>query len=107
MARLGLDDLLTVRFGLIAHRTMAISNGVGDAVLTPASWQQWFSDVDVHGLRQSFTAVWDRAGLVAAGTHTLPVTAGIDLDHTECGDLVVLTSKGQQEAIFGLERARQ
>lgn len=30
-----------------------------------------------------------------------------DFDRTETGDLVVLTSKGQQEAIFGLERASE
>ena len=28
-------------------------------------------------------------------------------DHTETGDLLVLTSKGQQEAIIGLERASE
>jgi NhaA family Na+:H+ antiporter len=30
-----------------------------------------------------------------------------DFDRTETGDLLVLTSKGQQEAIFGLERASE
>ncbi len=30
-----------------------------------------------------------------------------DFDHTETGDLMVMTSKGQQEAIIGLERASE
>ncbi|HEV3062681.1 MAG TPA: hypothetical protein VGY48_30825 [Vicinamibacterales bacterium] len=71
-------DLLTLRAGVESHRTNLTPTGSGDAILTPDGWRQnWFSSVGVRGARSSLTAVWDRAGLTAAGRHTVSATAGL------------------------------
>src|SRR5581483_3223238 len=46
-----------------------------DPVLTPEGWQRnWFSSVDVTGRRTAVSATWDRAGLVAHGSHSVSAT---------------------------------
>ena len=71
-------DLLTVRAGVVSHTTSLSNTGSGDAILTPQGWQQnWFSVVDVHGLRQSVSALWEHAGVAAAGMHMLSVNGGV------------------------------
>ncbi len=71
-------DLLTVRVGVVAHDTSLSNSGTGDAILTPEGWQQnWFSVVDVHGVRESVSALWEHAGVRAVGTHTLSVNGGV------------------------------
>ena len=71
-------DLLTIRVGVTRHSTSLAAQGSGDAILTPTGWEQnWFSRVDVSGARQNLSITWERAGLVAAGTHTVSVNGGI------------------------------
>ena len=71
-------DLLTIRVGMTAHSTRLSSQGTGDALLTPNGWDQnWFSKVDVAGGRQNVSVTWERAGLVAKGTHTVSINGGI------------------------------
>ncbi|HYM23244.1 MAG TPA: hypothetical protein VEU08_08550 [Vicinamibacterales bacterium] len=71
-------DLLTVRIGVTRHSTTLASQGSGDAILTPNGWQQnWFSRVDVSGARQNVSVTWERAGVVALGTHTLSINGGV------------------------------
>jgi len=70
-------DLLTIRVGVIAHKTSLVAHGSGDAILSPDGWSQnWFSRVNVNGARQSMSATWDRAGLTAFGKHTVSAIAG-------------------------------
>jgi hypothetical protein len=72
---LGPSDLLTLRVGVMNHRTNIRPSGVGDAVLRPDGWKQnWFSEVDSTGTRPSASITWDRSGLSARGTHTISVT---------------------------------
>jgi carboxypeptidase family protein len=71
-------DLLTIRFGVAAHHTSLAATGSGDALLTPEGWRQnWFSVVDVTGVRESLSATWERDGLKAAGNHSLSVNGGL------------------------------
>lgn len=71
-------DLLTVRAGVIWHRTTLNETAVGDPILTPEGWQQnWFSSVDVSGARETLSVSWDRAGLVARGVHNVSVNADV------------------------------
>jgi hypothetical protein len=65
-------DLLTLRFGVMNHRTTIQPAGAGDAVLRPDGWQQnWFS------IRPSASVTWDRSGFVARGAHMFSVTGDI------------------------------
>jgi hypothetical protein len=71
-------DLLTVRFGVLAHSTTLAAGGTGDALLTPDGWQQnWFSRVDVQGVRQSLSGTWERDGLPGWGSHSISASANI------------------------------
>jgi len=71
-------DLLTVRLGLIGHHTQLSASGTGDALLTPEGWRQnWFSVVDVQGMRESMSVTWERDGIHSSGTHNLSVNAGV------------------------------
>jgi len=71
-------DLLTFRVGITRHSTSLAAQGSGDAVLTPNGWEQnWFSKVDVAGARENLTVTWERAGLIAKGTHTVSINGGI------------------------------
>ncbi|HTK29228.1 MAG TPA: TonB-dependent receptor [Vicinamibacterales bacterium] len=71
-------DLLTIRAGMIRHDSTLAASGSGDAVLTPEGWQQnWFSMVDLYGVRQSVSALWEHAGVVAAGSHTFSINGGV------------------------------
>src|SRR4051812_18499504 len=71
-------DLLTLRLGLMNHRTTIRPAGAGDAVLRPDGWQQnWFSAVDTSAIRPSASVTWDRSGFVARGTHTFSATGDI------------------------------
>ena len=71
-------DLLTIRVGATRHSTQLAAQGAGDAILTPAGWlQNWFSKVDVSGARQNVSVTWERAGIVAKGTHTLSLNGGV------------------------------
>ena len=73
-------DLLTLRFGVEAHSTALAASGSGPALLTPEGWQQnWFSVVDVSGVRHSFSVNWERGGLVARGSHA--VSANVAVRH--------------------------
>ena len=73
-------DLLTLRFGVEAHSTALSASGSGSAILTPDGWQQnWFSAVDVSGVRQSSSANWERSSFVARGSHA--VSANVALHH--------------------------
>ena len=75
---LGPRDLLTLRVGVMNHRTKISPAGAGDAVLRPDGWQQnWFSGVDTSGTRPSLSVTWDRSGLSARGTHTISVTGDV------------------------------
>jgi hypothetical protein len=75
---LGSRDLLTLRVGVMNHRSNISPAGTGQAVLRPDGWQQnWFSAVDATGTRPSLSITWDRSGLTAAGTHTLSVTGDL------------------------------
>ena len=75
---LGPRDLLTLRVGVMNHRTNIRPAGAGDAVLRPDGWQQnWFSAVDTSGTRPSVSITWDRSGLSARGTHTISVTGDV------------------------------
>ena len=75
---LGPKDLLTLRVGVMNHRTKIRPAGTGDAVLRPDGWQQnWFSFVDINGTRPSASITWDRTGLSAAGTHTVSITGDV------------------------------
>ena len=72
---LGPRDLLTLRVGVMNHRTHIRPDGTGDAVLRPDGWQQnWFSEIDASGTRPSASITWDRSGLSAHGLHTVSVT---------------------------------
>ena len=72
---LGPRDLLTLRVGLMNHRTNIQPAGTGDAVLRPDGWHQnWFAAVDTSGTRPSAAITWDRSGLSARGSHTISVT---------------------------------
>jgi hypothetical protein len=69
-------DVLTVRAGVLDHITRLTAQGTGEALLTPTGWQQnWFSTVDVTGRRESLSATWERAGVVASGAHVFSVEA--------------------------------
>jgi hypothetical protein len=71
-------DLLTLRFGVMEHRTTLAAGGSGDALLTPDGWQQnWFSRVDVQGVRQSLSGTWERDGLSGWGSHSISASANI------------------------------
>src|SRR5476649_1132145 len=73
-------DLLTLRIGVMNHESNISAAGAGAAVLRPDGWQQnWFSAVDTSGTRRSASLTWDRAGMMAAGTHTLSVTGDVQL----------------------------
>jgi hypothetical protein len=75
---IGQRDLLTLRVGVMNHRTTIRPAGAGDAVLRPDGWQQnWFSAVDTTGTRPSASVTWDRSGLRAGGSHTVSVTADV------------------------------
>ncbi len=77
-------DLLTIRFGVTEHKTSLVANGSGDAILSPDGWSQnWFSKVGVDGVRESVQVTWDRAGLVAAGKHTVSAMAGFHHRHMD------------------------
>ena len=77
---LGSRDLLTFRFGMIAHHTALTPTGSGDPLLTPEGWRQnWFSTLDVDGRRETVSATWEREGLTAAGQHS--VSANIAARH--------------------------
>jgi hypothetical protein len=71
-------DLLTLRAGVVWHRTTLSEAGTGDPILTPEGWRQnWFSSVDVTGVRETLSASWDRAGLQAGGSHNVSVNADL------------------------------
>jgi TonB dependent receptor len=71
-------DLLTIRFGVAAHHTSVAATGDGPALLTPEGWREnWFSVVDVRGVRESLSATWERDGLKGAGTHSISINAGM------------------------------
>ena len=71
---LGPRDLLTLRVGVMNHRTNIQPAGTADAILRPDGWHQnWFSAVDMSGTRPSVSVAWDRSGLSAHGTHTFSV----------------------------------
>jgi len=75
---IGSRDLLTLRFGVVARHTALSANGSGDAVLTPEGWRQnWFSNVDVNGVRESASITWERDGMTLAGAHAVSVNAGL------------------------------
>lgn len=75
---LGSRDLLTLRVGVMNHRTQIRPAGTGDAVLRPDGWQHnWFSAVDTTGTRPSTSVTWDRSGLSARGTHTVSLTGDV------------------------------
>lgn len=75
---LGPRDLVTLRVGVMNHRTSITPAGVGDAVLRPSGWQQnWFSGVSTSGTRPSASVTWDRSGLSGLGTHTISVTGDV------------------------------
>ena len=77
---LGPRDLLTLRVGVMNHRTKIRPAGTGDAVLRPDGWKQnWFSGVDTSGTRPSASITWDRSGLSARGTHTISVTGNVQV----------------------------
>ncbi len=77
---LGPRDLLTLRAGVMNHRTNIRPTGTGDAVLRPDGWQQnWFSEVDASGTRYSASITWDRSGLSARGAHTISLTGDVQL----------------------------
>lgn len=68
----GPNDLLTMRFGALQHRTELAASGTGDAILSPTGWSQnSFAAVNHSGTRRSMTFTWDHAGVKARGTHTL------------------------------------
>lgn len=76
---LGPRDLLTLRVGVMNHRTNIRPAGTGDAVLRPDGWtQNWFSEVDTSATRPSASITWDRSGLSALGTHTISVTGDVN-----------------------------
>ena len=76
---LGPKDLLTLRVGVMHHRTAIRPAGTGDAVLRPDGWQRnWFSEVDTSATRPSASVTWDRTGLSARGTHTISVTGDVN-----------------------------
>jgi hypothetical protein len=71
-------DLLTIRVGLASHHTSVAASGDGEALLTPEGWRQnWFSVVDVQGVRESISATWERDGLTGAGRHSVSINGGI------------------------------
>jgi hypothetical protein len=71
-------DLLSIRFGLTAHRTAFVPHGQGSAVVSPGGWRQnWFSAVTHHGTRGLFSITWDRTGIAALGTHTFSIVGEI------------------------------
>ena len=75
---LGQRDLLTLRVGVMNHRTNIRPAGAGDAVLRPDGWRQnWFSAVDTSGTRPSASVTWDRSGLSAHGVHTISITGDV------------------------------
>jgi hypothetical protein len=77
---LGSRDLLTLRVGVMNHRTNIRPAGTGDAVLRPDGWQQnWFSAVDMSGTRPSASVTWDRSGVAARGIHTFSVTGDVQV----------------------------
>lgn len=76
---LGPKDLLTLRVGVMNHRTNIRPAGTGAAVLRPDGWtQNWFSEVDTSATRPSVSITWDRSGLSARGTHTISVTGDVN-----------------------------
>ena len=77
---LGRKDLLTLRVGVMNHRTKIRPAGTGDAVLRPDGWQQnWFSFVDTTGTRPSASVTWDRSGLSGRGTHTISLIGDVQV----------------------------
>jgi hypothetical protein len=75
---LGTRDLLTVRFGMIAHHTALTPTGAGTPLLTPEGWRQnWFSTLDVDGRRQSLSVTWEHEGIKGWGDHSLSTNASI------------------------------
>jgi hypothetical protein len=74
----GPRDLLTIRVGVLEHRTELASEGDGDAIMTPGGWQQnWFATVDHRGTRQSLSITWDRTGLSALGAHAISLSGDL------------------------------
>ena len=68
---LGSSDLLTVRFGNLAHGTALSASGSGESLFRPSGWSQnWFAAVDHWGVQRSLTVTWDHAGVEARGAHT-------------------------------------
>jgi hypothetical protein len=77
---LGPSSLLTARVGWTAHDTTITATGSGPAILSPDGWSQnWFSAVDTAGSRRSASVTWDRAGISAAGAHTVSLSGGVQV----------------------------
>lgn len=75
---LGTRDLLTVRFGMIAHHTALTPTGSGTPLLTPEGWRQnWYSTLDTDGRRQSLSATWEHDGAKGWGDHGLSINVSV------------------------------
>jgi len=74
----GPSTLLTLRFGVLQHRTEVQSSSINTAIWSPDGWHQnFFAEVKDTGLRRAGSATLDRTGLTAAGSHTVSLSADL------------------------------
>ncbi len=71
-------DVVTVRFGVLAHDSGIATPDSTESRLTPGGWRDnWFAASNYRGARESLSVTWDRGGIRLAGTHTLSVGADL------------------------------
>jgi hypothetical protein len=64
--------LLTLRAGVLEHRTQVQSSSSQTSILAPDGWHQnFFAEIADTGVRKAASATLDRTGLMAQGSHTL------------------------------------
>jgi hypothetical protein len=75
---IGRSMLLTLRAGLGGHKAEVESSGTGNAILAPDGWHRnFFAEVHDNGIRRAVSATLDRTGLIAAGEHTVSLSADL------------------------------
>jgi hypothetical protein len=72
------STLLTLRAGILNHRTEVQSSSRQTSILAPDGWHQnFFAEVVDTGIRRAASATLDRTGLMAGGSHTLSFSADL------------------------------
>jgi hypothetical protein len=76
---LGTSGVLTLRLGMLAHRTEVRPDGSGRAEITPSGWSGgYFSSLERTGTRIEGSLTWQRALETSSGLHDLTVEAAFE-----------------------------